>query len=132
MARSDLRFAVGSMTALPWPDQTFDHVLAWNVIYHGDGDVVAAAIAEIARVLRPGGIFQGTMIAKSNARYRRGREIYPDTFVEDAGEKAHPHHYCGRDDLDRLFSGFPAVSVTEREQAGSGSAHWHVVLRRGT
>ena len=35
----------GLMTALPYPDASFDHVLSWNVIYHGDETVVAQSIA---------------------------------------------------------------------------------------
>lgn len=130
LARSEIRFSVGSMTALPWPDEVFDHVLAWNVIYHGDGDVVRAAIAEIARVLRPRGVYQGTMIAKSNARHGKGRQIAPDTFVEAGGEKAHPHFYCDRRDLEKLFGGWEFISLAEREQGVPGSAHWDVVLQR--
>ena len=35
-----------SFTALPVRDGGVDHVLAWNVLYHGDGEVVGAALAE--------------------------------------------------------------------------------------
>jgi ubiquinone/menaquinone biosynthesis C-methylase UbiE len=44
----DLRLS--SFTALPVRDSSVDHVLAWNVLYHGDGDVVRAAFAECRRV----------------------------------------------------------------------------------
>ncbi len=44
----------GSATALPFPDQTFDVVLATDVIEHLDDD--AKALREIARVLKKGGI----------------------------------------------------------------------------
>jgi tellurite methyltransferase len=40
--------------ALPVDDDSVDHVVAWNVLYHGDADVVRAAFAECARVLRAG------------------------------------------------------------------------------
>ena len=42
------------MTELPFEDGQFDHVLSWNVIYHGDETVVRRTLAEVARVLRPG------------------------------------------------------------------------------
>ena len=42
-------------TALPVDDDSVDHVLAWNVLYHGDADVVRAAFAECRRVLRQAG-----------------------------------------------------------------------------
>lgn len=43
------------MTALPFPDNHFDYVLSFNVIYHGDEPIVRQAISEIRRVLKPGG-----------------------------------------------------------------------------
>ena len=49
------RLAEGSVTALPFPDGSFDAVVSADVLYHLDDD--AAAVAEAFRVLRPGGIF---------------------------------------------------------------------------
>lgn len=43
----------GSVTALPFPSNTFDVVIDVTVLYHVADDVTAAA--EIARVLKPGG-----------------------------------------------------------------------------
>ncbi len=53
----------GPMTDLPFAAASFDHVLAWNVIYHGDETVVRRTLAEIARVTRPGGSFLATMLS---------------------------------------------------------------------
>jgi SAM-dependent methyltransferase len=52
----DLRFEVGSMTALDLPDGSLTGVLAWfSLIHVPDGDV-PAVFAEFHRVLRPGGV----------------------------------------------------------------------------
>lgn len=47
-----IRFAPGSATALPFPDETFDCVFSITVLEECDAE---AAIAEMLRVTRPGG-----------------------------------------------------------------------------
>jgi tellurite methyltransferase len=76
-------------------------VLAFNVIYHGDRPIVERTIAEIARVLKAGG-----MLSKRNTRYGCGLEVAPDTFVvERDSDKNHPHFYCSAPELVALFRG---------------------------
>jgi ubiquinone/menaquinone biosynthesis C-methylase UbiE len=45
----------GEVTALPWPDASFDAVLFADVIEHVDPAQSVAALAELRRVLAPGG-----------------------------------------------------------------------------
>jgi SAM-dependent methyltransferase len=127
---ADLR--LGHMSALPFPDGAFGYVLSLNVIYHGDPPAVRQAITEIARVLAPGGIYQGTMLSQRNTQYGRGEEIAPDTFVdhEAQGDKPHPHYYASALDVARLFEGFEIVKLEDREQKGPGTWHWYVVAER--
>ncbi len=51
---ADLR--LGDMNALPWDDDTFDVVTSFNAIWAG----CETAVAEAARVLKPGGMFAMT------------------------------------------------------------------------
>ena len=119
------------MTALPYDDHTFDDVLSFNVIYHGDPDVVRRAIGEIARVLRPGGHYLGTMLSKRNRNFGLGREIAPNTFVnEDQSDKAHPHFYCNAAELIALFDGFELLSPEDRPHSRPDSWHWHMIAER--
>lgn len=132
--------SVAPMTQLPFPDGHFDYVLSFNVIYHGDGDIVRAAIAEIRRVLKPGGHFQGTMLSKRNVNYGVGEEVAPNTFVREnppaeAGEegvksdKDHPHFYCNANELTELFEGFELYRLEDRQQK-PGGWHWHFTAER--
>src|SRR5215469_1057641 len=41
--------------ALPFADDSFEYVLSWNVIFHGTLGDVGRRLAEIWRVLKPGG-----------------------------------------------------------------------------
>jgi SAM-dependent methyltransferase len=51
----NVRFEVGSMLALPHPNDAFGGVLAWYSTIHVPDDLLPAALAELARVVRPGG-----------------------------------------------------------------------------
>lgn len=119
------------MTALPFPDGHFDYVLSFNVVYHGDPGIVATAIAEIRRVLRPRGVYQGTMLSKRNAGFGVGVEVAPNTFVnDDVDDKGHPHFYCDAAELITLFDGFELLSLADKVHAKPGSWHWHLTAER--
>jgi ubiquinone/menaquinone biosynthesis C-methylase UbiE len=51
----ELRFEVGSMLALPHADEAFGGVVAWYSTIHVPDPDLPAALAELARVLRPDG-----------------------------------------------------------------------------
>ncbi|MDY6860070.1 MAG: class I SAM-dependent methyltransferase [Pseudomonadota bacterium] len=126
---------LGMMTELPFADGSFDHVLSWNVIYHGDEGVLKTAIAEIARVLRPGGTFQGTMLSKRRVPLELakapGREISRNTWVfEGGGDKRHPHYFCTGRELAELFGAFEFWRLEDREHDTPGSFHWHLLMER--
>jgi SAM-dependent methyltransferase len=119
------------ITALPFGPAAFDFLLAFNVVYHGNGAIVAAALGEIGRVLRPGGVVQATMLSKRNVLFGRGREVAADTFVNDDGsDKMHPHFYCNAAGLVALFRGFEPLSLTDIDHTGRGQWHWHLVAER--
>jgi SAM-dependent methyltransferase len=125
-----LNWRQASADTLPFPDRTFDFVLSWNVIYHGSLGDVGRRLAEIWRVLKPGALYQGTMLATRNSNYGRGRAVAPDTFVDGTKEKAHPHFYCDAAGLVALFAGFELLSLTQQQQRKPDSWHWHVVAER--
>ncbi len=51
----------GDVTKLPFPDASFDRIIASEILEHIDDDV--AALEELVRVLRPGGTFAATVPA---------------------------------------------------------------------
>ena len=91
---------------------------------------VGRRLAEIWRVLKPGGLFQGTMLSKRDVQFGRGRAIAPDTFIRGSDPKAHPHFYCDLAGLAVLFAGFELLSLTQEEQRRPGSWHWHILAER--
>jgi len=56
----------GYSQALPFPDSHFDAVVMSEVLEHLDDAVLEETLDEVRRVLRPGGIFIGTVPAREN------------------------------------------------------------------
>jgi tellurite methyltransferase len=131
-ARRGLRLSLraGDADALPFADGRFDYVLSWNVIFHGTMGDVGRRLAEIWRVLKPGGIYQGTMLSKRDTQFGRGAAVAPDTFIRGGDPKAHPHYYCDLAGLAGLLAGFELLSLSHEEQRRRGSWHWHIIAER--
>ena len=115
---------------LPFADESFHYVLSWNVIFHGTMGDVGRRLAEIWRILKPGGLYQGTMLSKRDAQFGHGQPVAPDTFIRGSDAKAHPHYYCDLAGLAALFAGFELLSLTQEEQRRPGSWHWHILAER--
>lgn len=135
-ADEGLTTVLGRMDELPFEDNSFHHVLSWNVIYHGDENILLKTIAEIRRVLKPGGTYMGTMLSKRRLPFEcekyKGREISRNAWVFDAPgtDKIHPHYFCNAAELLALFSGFEARWLEDREHEKPGSYHWHLIMER--
>jgi SAM-dependent methyltransferase len=127
-----IRWVRCDFTSLPFALGSFDFALSWNVIYHGDRTIATRALAELARVLRPGGLLQITMLSKRNALFGKGAVVAEDTFVADTDdeEKRHPHYYCDASGLLALFDGFEPLYLLDREQTKPGSYHWVALAER--
>ncbi|MEY4982134.1 MAG: hypothetical protein RIR62_400, partial [Pseudomonadota bacterium] len=125
----------GAMTDLPYGDGSFDHILSWNVIYHGDETVVARTLSEVRRVLRPGGTFMATMLSARRLPVEqakaRGHEVSPGCWVfEGDGDKIHPHYFCNAARLVALLDGFELLRLEDRVHDSPGSWHWHLLAER--
>jgi 2-polyprenyl-3-methyl-5-hydroxy-6-metoxy-1,4-benzoquinol methylase len=127
----EVDYREGSFLDLPFETASFGSVIAWNVVYHGDGEVVRAALAEITRVLRRGGIYAGTMLSKRNVKYGHGVEVRHDTFVVDGGERdtSHPHFYCDSRELLNLHAAYEIIELRDRQQT-PGAHHWEFMLEK--
>lgn len=130
----NIRFLLGRFEKLPFDARSFDYVLAWNVLYHGDRDVVARGVAEIERVLVPGGLYQGTMLSKRNRDFGLGQEVAPGTFVHGSGERSHPHFYCSSRELLEIHSAFEPLALEDHDQdegtERSGNYHWEFLMEK--
>ena len=103
----------------PYQDKFFDSVIAIAVIYHGTLYNVAKTIKEIARVLKPGGLFYFTtsFSLDISKKVNHGSEyilIEPGTYLPmDGREKYLVHHYFTKEELFEILSAdFDTISVS--------------------
>lgn len=73
---------VGTCASLPWPDATFDYLLAWNSCYYvSEYGMFPDHVAEMARVIKPGG-WLVCSIPKYDCFIFKGSEPFPDDADE--------------------------------------------------
>ena len=115
----NLRFAVGSATALPLRDAAVDAVVSFETIEHLPREAQAAMIAEFARVLSPRGFL--VISSPNRPQYSEARD-YRNPF--------HLHE-LDRDELTALLApAFPALRWF-RQRRYLGSALWSEAAQSG-
>src|SRR5215471_2988963 len=107
------RFVIADMTQrLPFPSGSFDAVMS-NVAMHMFPDAVTRAVlAEVGRVVRPGGLFLFHVNALGDrplrARSLPARELEPDYVVEESGQTM---HFFSEAYLRELLAGWPQLHL---------------------
>ena len=132
---ADLRAA--DMRALPFADAQFDGLVSAGVICYAAEEGVRRAIAEMHRVLRPGG--KALVITRTTADYRygKGREIGRNTFVLDTAETNEAGmtmFFFDEAGVRDLFAGFSNVAVDRNDFTLGGGAvtnsDWIITLEK--
>ena len=82
--------ARGRLQALPFPAGAFDAVTSFDVLYHRWIEDDAAAVAELVRVLRPGGLLLVTN------RIGRDARLMPGKTCARAGPRSRGTAACSR------------------------------------
>ncbi len=109
-----LELEVADATRLPYEDESFDHAVCISVVEHVPGDGDAAAMAEIWRVLRPGGVLHlTTNVAAGSHDVFRDSAIYGDASAEGEGRVFFERRYSDAD-LEARLLGQP-WDVRQRE-----------------
>lgn len=137
----NINTAVCDMTKLPFADNGFDCIMAYNVIYHTDTEGFLTALSEIQRALRPGGELFLTLISKNTYSFqnaRRYKRLDGNTLLRDEHEteKDVPHFYVDIADIKRLFSEWdfqaPPAEWCEYDtgKPESYSKHWTLLVRK--
>jgi len=103
-------------------------VVAWGSIYHARQAEIRAILAELRRILRPGGSALISFKGRDDFQRGIGREIEPDTWF--LPEKQLAMHFASRESVRAyLAPGFDVVSVeteTSTLQDGARRLEQHV------
>ena len=91
-----VRAGVGDVAALPFPDSSFDLVVANWMLYHAED--LDQALTEIARVLRPGGALIAATLGVENMKelwqlVRAPEDMSDYTFTRESGSAALEPHF---------------------------------------
>jgi SAM-dependent methyltransferase len=123
----------GKMTKLPYPDNSFDFVLAFNVIYHAFKHDVIKTISEIKRVLKPNGHLFVTILFKDPSIPFYGSGIIDDQtlIVQEGAEKGIPHFFFKTEDVFDLFKNFDFLDLYYKEWYASPITLERVIDRKG-
>ncbi|GMQ64400.1 class I SAM-dependent methyltransferase [Vallitalea maricola] len=137
----DIETQVCDMLELPFENDTFDCIIAYNVIYHTDTKGFIKALDEIKRVLKSKGELFITLISKNTWSYQHAddyKRIDDNTILRDEHEteKDVPHFYVDIEDIKKYFVHFDFINVpieqTEynMENPNYFSRHFNIIARK--
>lgn len=122
--QSDLR--IGDFSELPWPEGCFDGVVDNAAIYSVPLGIARKTIAEVYRVLKPGGYFLSASFSDQTWGYGKGSMVEPGGFT---GIKEGPlagkgfSRFSSRSQIQDLFSGFQMISLEKASYTVDNMSH---------
>jgi len=130
-----LRTQVGDALQLPYADAAFDAVLAYHVISHTDSQGIKIIVAELLRVLAPGGEFFLTLCSKASPAYRQVGDPVIDentTMKMQPPEVGVPHYYTDTDGVRRLFQACEIIRLRHVEDIFDTFTSYHYFVHGRT
>lgn len=125
------------MLNMPYKDNTFDCLFAFNVMSHTDKIGFDKILKEIKRVLKPGGEAYFTVGSKESYWFNNPNCTYVDENtrirVEDGPENGIPHFYMGDEDCSKLFNEFIIKDIRNIRvltEYRNFSPHYHIWLKK--
>lgn len=129
------------MLNLPFDNDTFDCIIAYNVIYHTDTEGFIKTLEEIKRVLKSKGELFITLISKNTWSYQiadQYKRIDNNTILRNEHDTEHdvPHFYVDIEDIKKYFTDFDFVEIpvekTEYNMENSEyfSKHFNLIISK--
>lgn len=117
----------GEMTDLPFPDGSFDGIVASHAIHHCSLASLRRVLDHVTRCLTPGGLFFWSTPTPRHFRWGRGEEVEPGTWVDpNHPEGPVPHHYASEEEVRELLRDYDILSIEEVEHRDEDHSwlHW--------
>jgi tellurite methyltransferase len=125
------------MLEQPFPPDTFDLVVSYNVIYHGLRETFRSAIDHVRSILKPGGLFFYTCPSRDDGKYGFGQEVGPHAFAcTKSITPGEVHYFSSRQDLDDLLKGYHIEWVRKDEGRFNRNgedmfySNWHMLASK--
>jgi SAM-dependent methyltransferase len=136
----DIKTDICNMLQLPFEDDSFDCIMAYNVIYHTDTQGFKETLREIKRVLKPNGELFVTLLSKNTWSFQKAEQfqrIDDNTFfiAENVTEEGVPHFYVDIYDIKNIFNDWKFVQLPKEwceyniDKPEFYSKHWTVILQ---
>jgi SAM-dependent methyltransferase len=127
------RIVQSDLRQLPWPNDYFDFAVSHGVLDSMRFEVARAAVAELARVTVPGGLFYCDLISGESSEHPPG--FSGEVVVQTTHESGTTQSYFDADKIERLSAGcFRVIDgvLIRRTQVETGEykSRYHLVLRR--
>ena len=129
----------GDMVDLPFEDNSFDALIAYNVISHTDSVGIQKIIRELKRVVHPGGEMFLTFCSKESEHFKNPLfRIDENTIIKNVQgpEEGVPHYYSDKDSLERLLEDVEIMDMVHlRDYIHNGEImkdcfHYFVLCRK--
>jgi tellurite methyltransferase len=132
-----VQITVGDYSQDLFPHNSFDLVLAFNVLYHGYRENFKTAINRVHSWLKPGGLFFFTCPTRQDGKYGSGEKVAADTYRPLTS--IHPgdiHYFSDEADITSFTRGFSQVNTKVNEHhwdnngADQFSSYWEVLAAK--
>lgn len=125
-SNKDSKLSLFDGEKLPYEEDFFDVVVAWQVLYYNDLEGLYSSLNEINRVLKKGGLFIGTMCATGDVSHEQSTKISP--MVYRSKVKNQENAICiilDDQEVKKLFlDKKPVIGEMMYKLEGITSRHW--------
>ncbi|MBU3192273.1 methyltransferase domain-containing protein [Clostridium bowmanii] len=99
----ELNISKGDIRKLTFEDESISYIYSYNTIFHMKKEDIAKAVAEIKRVLKPGGICFINFLSVNDCDYGHGEQVGEGEFLQSEGDEKVIHTYYNIQEAETHF-----------------------------